>query len=347
MKAARLHEFGKPLLWDDVPMPELRTGSDVVVRIAAAGLCHTDLSVMDRALPDIKGRFPPLPFILGHENAGYVHAVGDSVTGLKVGDPVLVYGAWGCGTCVFCRRGEEQRCPVSPLTPGISPEYQGGFAEFMYVPSSRYLLKVEGNMEDLAPLTDAGLTSYRAAKRVRSHLSPGSFSLVIGAGGLGLYALQYLRLFGSSTVIAADIADDRLALAESFGASVALNLSKGDPAERVASATGGRGVKSVLDFVGTSGTAALAMRVLSADGIYVDVGLGGGTLSVPLIDLIHSESLITGSIWGTYEELAEAYELLKSGKVKSTVQKFRLSDINSAIAQMRRGELLGRAVLTS
>lgn len=345
MNAARLHEFGRPLQWDDVPTPELRTGSDVIVRMAAAGLCHTDISVIDGTLPDIKGRFPALPYILGHENAGYIHAVGDSVTGLKAGDPVLVYGAWGCGTCVFCRRGEEQRCPVSPLTPGISPEYQGGFAEFMYVPSSRYLLKVEGSMEDLAPLTDAGLTSYRATKRVRSHLSPGSFSLVIGTGGLGLYALQYLPLFGSSTVIAADVADRKLRLAENFGASVALNLREDNPVEKVASATGGRGVKSILDFVGTSATAALSMKVLSADGIYVDVGLGGGTLSVPLIDLVHSESSITGSIWGTYEELAEVYELVKSGKVKSTIQKFNLSDINSAITQMRNGELLGRAVL--
>ena len=317
----------------------------MIVRMAAAGLCHTDISVIDGTLPDIKGRFPALPYILGHENAGYVHAVGDSVTGLKAGDPVLVYGAWGCGTCVFCRRGEEQRCPVSPLTPGISPEYQGGFAEFMYVPSSRYLLKVEGSMEDLTPLTDAGLTSYRATKRVRSHLSPGSFSLVIGTGGLGLYALQYLRLFGSNTVIAADVADRKLRLAENFGASVALNLREDNPVEKVASATGGRGVKSILDFVGTSATAALSMKVLSADGIYVDVGLGGGTLSVPLIDLVHSESSITGSIWGTYEELAEVYELVKSGKVKSTIQKFNLSDINSAITQMRNGELLGRAVL--
>lgn len=347
MKAARLHEFGKPLQWDDVPMPELRTGSDVIVRMAAAGLCHTDLSVMDGTLPDIRGNFPKLPFILGHENAGYVHAVGDSVTALKVGDPVLVYGAWGCGTCAFCRRGEEQRCSKSPLTPGISPEYQGGFAEFMYVPSSRYLLKVEGNLEDLAPLTDAGLTSYRAAKRIRSHLSPGSFSLVIGAGGLGLYALQYLRLFGPTTVIAADVADNKLSLAESFGASITLNSRKDNPVERIASATGGRGVRSILDFVGTNETAALSMKVLSADGIYVDVGLGGGTLNVPLIDLIHSESQITGSMWGTYEELVEVYELLESGKVKSKVQKFKLSDINSAITQMRHGEVLGRAVLTS
>lgn len=346
MKAARLWEFGKPLRLDEIPSPELKTGTDVVIKIAGAGLCHTDIACIDGTLADIRGKFPKLPFTLGHENAGYVQEVGKDVVEFKEGDAVLVYGARGCGVCEFCRRGETQRCNVNPITFGISPEYQGGFAEEMYVPSYENLLKVTGDPTELAPLTDAGLTAYRATRKVQKHLTPGSYSLVIGVGGLGLYAVQYLKLFGTSLVIAADLIEDKLELAMKYGADFALKADASDFSSRIDSITNMKGVKSVLDFVGNRESTQLAQRVLTNNAIYVDVGLGGGSLGVPLMYLIHSESVLTGSNWGTFNELKEVYELAKSGAIKSAVRRVDLSEINDAISLLRKGEIVGRAVLT-
>ena len=331
---------------DEIPSPELRNGKDVIIRIAGAGLCHTDIACMDGVLADIRGKSPKLPFTLGHENAGYVRRVGRDVIGFKKGDAVLVYGAWGCGTCEFCRRGEKNRCPVNPITLGLSPEFEGGFAEEMYIPSYESLLKVTGDPTDLAPLTDAGLTAYRATKKVQKYLTPGSFSLVIGAGGLGLYAIQYLKLLGPSQVIATDLVEGKLELATKYGADTALKADSDDFASEIEKFTNKRRVRAVLDFVGKKESTELALKVLSNDAIYVDVGLGGGSMEVPLIYLIHSESVITGAMWGTFNELKEVYELARSGKIKSLVNRTKLSDINNAIAQMRKGRLMGRAVLT-
>lgn len=344
MKAARLVEYKKPLHLDDIPPPKLRTGADVIVKIAGAGICHTDLATIDGALPDLLGNMPELPLIMGHENAGYVYKIGDGVVGFKVGDPVLVYGGWGCGTCEFCRRGEEQRCRISPMLPGANKEYPGGFAEFLRVPSYKYLLKVEGDPTDLAPLADAGLTPYRAAKRVQRYLVPGSYSLVIGVGGLGFYALQYLNLLGNSSVIVTDLVESKLEFARKHGASFALKPGE-DFSSQIDSFTNGHKVRAVLDFVGTDESAELAMKVLSEDAIYVDIGLGGGSLKIPLMDLIHGESVITGNIWGTFSELKEVYELSRAGAIKNIVRRKKLDEINDAISQMRKGEIPGRIVV--
>ena len=346
MKAARLYAFKKPLVVEEVPEPKLLSEDGVIVRVSGAGLCHTDLSYMDGLLPDVRGRTAKFPYIMGHESSGYVYKVGGGVTGLKEGDAVLVYGAVGCGMCEFCKRGEENRCSEDPITIGLSPEYEGGFAEYMYVPSYRYLLKVKGDPTDLAPLTDAGLTAYRAVKKVRSHLNPGTFSIIFGIGGLGFYALQYMKLFGVSSIIAVDINDAKLAMAKKWGADYTFKFDDSALPGKISSITGKNGVNAIVDFVGINSTANLAMKVLSNDGIYVNIGLGGGSVTIPLIYLIHSESIVTGNMWGTYNELREVYNLAESGRVKSMVDRRKLGEINDAIADLRNGKLMGRAVIT-
>jgi propanol-preferring alcohol dehydrogenase len=346
LQAARLHSYRNPLVIEQAAEPKLRSKEGVVLKVAGAGLCHTDLAYIDGLLPDVRGKSPNFPYIMGHENSGYVSEIGDSVTGFSKGDPILVYGAVGCGTCEFCRKGEEQRCSVNPITIGLSPEYEGGFAEYMYVPSYKYLLKVEGNPTDLAPLTDAGLTSYRASKRVRNYLTPGSFSLIIGMGGLGMYALQYLKLMGVSSIITLDVVESKLEMARSFGADLVLNSRDSSVLNEIDSFTKNKGVKVIMDFVGIEATASFAMKLLSNDGIYVDIGLGGGSLSVPLINLIHTEAVITGNMWGTFRELEEAYTLAKTGTIKSLVNKVKLAGINEAINDLRQGGTNGRIVVT-
>jgi len=346
LKAARLYAFKKPLVVEEAPDPELMSDEGVIVRVSGAGLCHTDLSYMDGALPDVRGRTAKFPYIMGHESSGYVYKLGKGVTALNEGDSVLVYGAVGCGMCEFCKRGEENRCSNNPITIGLSPEYEGGFAEYMYVPSYRYLLKVRGDPTDLAPLTDAGLTAYRAVKKIRGHLNPGTFSIVFGVGGLGSYALQYMKLFGVSSIIAVDTNEDKLVMAKKWGADYALRFDDSALPGEIASITGKRGASAILDFVGINATANVAVRALSNDGIYVDIGLGGGSLTVPLMYLIHSESIITGNMWGTFNELREVYGLAESGAVKSMVDRRRLEGINDAIADLRGGKVMGRAVIT-
>ncbi|MDG6932412.1 MAG: NAD(P)-dependent alcohol dehydrogenase [Nitrososphaerota archaeon] len=346
MKAARIYEFKKPFVIEDAPFPEIKSDEGVIVNVAGAGLCHTDISYMDGLLPDVRGKVAKFPYIMGHESSGYVYKVGDGVAGFHEGDPVLVYGAVGCGMCEFCKKGEENRCSVNPMTIGLSPEYEGGFAEFMYVPTYRNLVKVSGDPTDLAPLTDAGLTAYRAAKKVRSHLDPGTYALVFGVGGLGTYAIQYMKLFGAGSIIAIDTNDSKLEFALKLGADHALKFDSESIVEHVRGITGGRPVKAALDFVGINATANAAVKLISGDGIYVDIGLGGGTLSVPVIDLIHGELLITGNMWGTFNELRETYELVKSGKVNSILTRRKLEEINSVVSDMRNGRIVGRAVLT-
>lgn len=346
MKAARLYEFKKPFIVEEAPEPEIKSENGVIVKVSGAGLCHTDISYMDGLLPDVRGKVAKFPYIMGHESSGYVYKMGEGVNGLREGDPVLVYGAVGCGMCEFCKNGEENRCSVNPMTIGLSPEFEGGFAEYMYVPSYRNLLKVEGNPTDLAPLTDAGLTAYRAVKKAVGYLRPGTFSLIIGIGGLGSYALQYMKLFGASKIIAVDVNQSKLEGALKLGASDSLNFNSNSIIEDMHSITEGSGFRAILDFVGTSMTAELAMKVISNGGVYVAIGLGGGTLTVPTINLIHTEAVITGNMWGSFNELREVYHLAHDGLVKSVLERRTLDEINQAFSDLREGRVQGRIVIT-
>ncbi len=344
MLSARIHEYQKPLAVEPIEKPRAR-GAGVIVRVGAAGLCHSDLHLI---AGEWKDSIPlRLPLVPGHEIAGYVEELGESVpAGLfEVGDLVAVFGGWGCGACHICKQGDEQACPKAKW-PGISQD--GGYAQYVSVPSYRFLIKADRKLsaEELAPLTDAGLTPYRALRRFRYMLVPGATVAVVGIGGLGSYGVQYARLFGpASTVIAIDRNEKKLDLARRFGADHTFAISDG-LRKQVMEATGGRGVDLVLDCAGAENTISASAGLLAKGGVLAIVGLFGSMIKVPLLPTVISENVVAGSLWGNYNELAEVIELARRGKVKHSLHAFKLEDINGAIALLEAGQIAGRAVIT-
>jgi propanol-preferring alcohol dehydrogenase len=349
MLCARIHAYQKPLVVEDIPKPSDANGEAVLVRIGAAGLCHSDLHLING---EWKDAIPlALPKIPGHENAGWVEQVGDTVPeGLfSRGDLVAIFGGWGCGICRFCKSGDEQLC-VAPRWPGLS-QYDGGYSEYILVPSYRFLVKVgkKGELvpEELAPLTDAGLTPYRAIKKVRHILGPGTSIAVIGMGGLGSYGIQYAKLLApNSTVIAIDRNDKKLSLAKSFGADHAVNSkTTRNIRDELLQLTDGTGVDVVLDTVGAENTISDSVRILAKGGALVVVGLFGGLIKVPLLHAIVNEYQVIPSLWGNYNELREVIELASQRKIKHAYQSFSIGQINQAIDQLKQGSIIGRAVI--
>jgi propanol-preferring alcohol dehydrogenase len=349
MLCARIHEYQRPLVVEDIPKPSNVSGEAVLVRIGAAGLCHSDLHLING---EWKDAIPlALPKIPGHENAGWVEGIGDTVPeGLfSKGDLVAIFGGWGCGICRFCKNGDEQLC-VAPRWPGLS-QYDGGYSEYILVPSYRFLVKVgkKGELvpEELAPLTDAGLTPYRAVKKVRHMLGPGTSIAVIGMGGLGSYGIQYAKLLApNSTVIAIDRNDKKLGLAKSFGADNTVNSkTTRNIRNEVLELTGGTGVDVVLDTVGAENTINDSVRILAKSGALVVVGLFGGLIKVPLLQAIVNEYQVIPSLWGNYNELREVIELAGQRKIKHAFQSFSIRQINQAIDQLKQGNIIGRAVI--
>lgn len=344
MLSARIREYQKPLAVEQIARPRAR-GDEVIIKVGAAGLCHSDLHLI---AGEWKDSIPlRLPIVPGHEIAGYVEELGDAVPKgtFEAGDLVAVSGGWGCGVCHVCKLGDEQACPKAKW-PGISQD--GGFAQYVSIPSYKFLIKADGSLsaEELAPLTDAGLTPYRAIRKFRHLLLPGTSVAVVGIGGLGSYGVQYARLFGpASTVIAIDRSEKKLDLAKRFGADRGFTISDNLRAQ-VMEATGGRGVDLVLDCAGAENTISASAGLLAKGGVLAIVGLFGSTIKVPLMPTVINENTISGSLWGNYNELAEVIDLARQGKVKHSLTSFKLENINGAIEKLKAGEIAGRAVIT-
>jgi len=330
----------------EVPEPEPGPGQ-VVVRIGGAGACHSDLHLMRDFTA---GQLPwQPPFTLGHENAGWVHALGPRVTGLEVGQPVALYGAWGCGTCPRCLLGMENYCenPLAAPVPGGGGGLgaDGGVAEFILVPSARHVLPLPDGLDPVhaAPLTDAGLTPYHAIRRSWPKLLPDATALVIGVGGLGHMGIQILKATTAATVIATDTRSEALALGRECGAD--MTVPTGDAAvQQIRDATGGRGADVVLDFVGSQETLALAAAVTRVMGDLTIVGIAGGTLPVSFFSIPYEASVQT-TYWGSRPELAEILALAARGLVRPTVTTFTLDQAFSAYQQLEAQQLEGRAVI--
>lgn len=350
MLAARMHNYNKPLLLEQVQEAKNLSGESVLVKVGGAGICRTDLQMIDgyfREYLDLE-----LPCTLGHEIAGWVEEVGESVPEnfVKKGDLVVVSAAWGCGVCPQCKIGNEQICGKGKWA-GFGPE--GGYSEFVRIPSYKYLIKVdkESNLkpEEIAPLTDAGLTTFRAIRKVKHILGPGKSIAIIGMGGLGTYAVQYARILSTgSTVLALDRNDDKLDLARRNGADHVIN-TKGKNSEdiraEVKKATGRNEVNAVIDLVGLEETIRMGFSMLATEGVYVSSGLVGNQIKMPLFPLVSRELQYYGSFWGTYNDLREVMELAKKGMIKHHIQKFGLSEANDALDLLREGKILGRGVL--
>ena len=247
MKAFQFVAAQKPPELREVPVPEPGAGQ-VLIKIGGAGACHSDLHILEAPPKPGPAR---APFTLGHENAGWVEKLGPGATGFAVGDPVIVYGPWGCGLCMNCRVGRENYCqnPGNIKAGGLGSD--GGMAPYFLVPSTRFLIPL-GTLDprEAAPLSDAALTSYHAVKRSLHLLGPGSTAVVIGAGGLGQMAIQILRvLSGATTIIAVDTSADKLKIAKDMGADEVL-LSGDAAVTRIKDMTRGQGAELVLDMVG-------------------------------------------------------------------------------------------------
>ncbi|HEX5292878.1 MAG TPA: NAD(P)-dependent alcohol dehydrogenase [Streptosporangiaceae bacterium] len=342
MRALQYRSIGSAPEVVTVPDPEPGPGQ-VLLKVTAAGVCHSDLSVM--SLPAGVLRYE-LPLTLGHEGAGTVAALGAGVSGWQLGDAVAVYGAWGCGNCGACAAGRENYCPhaagLGIFPPGLGAP--GAIAEYLLVADGRHLVAL-GDLDPVAsvPLTDAGLTPYHAIKRTLPKLVPGSTAVVLGAGGLGHVAIQLLRALSPARVIALDVTDEKLALARAVGAHETL-ASGPDAAAAVRELTGGRGARAVFDFVGTQATVDLAGAVAGLESDVVIVGIGGGALAVGFGVLPH-ETTVTAPYWGTRPELAEVLELARAGAVQVHVETYSLDEAPRAYERLRQGAVGGRAVI--
>ena len=343
MQALRLTDWHHDAELVEVEQPDPAPG-EVLVRVGAAGACHSDLHLMHDFTAGAVPWGPP--FTLGHENAGWVHAVGDGVRGVEVGEPVAVYGPWGCGRCPRCRVGAENYCEHQPTLPaaGGGLGVDGGMAPFMLVPDARWLVGL-GDLDpiDAAPLTDAGLTPYHAVRRSRSLLGPGSTAVVVGVGGLGHMAVQILRELTPATIIAVDARPEAQALALELGADHA--LAPGDDAvTEVLARTGGLGVDVAIDIVGSESTLAFAAAVTRRLGHLTIVGLGGGVVPVGFFSLAYEVSVAT-TYWGSIPELGEVLALASAGRLRAEVHRFDLPHAMDAYRRMQSGELSGRAVI--
>ncbi len=310
----------------------------MLIEIEGAGVCATDLHTID-------GEMEPagvtLPRVLGHENAGRVAAIGDLVSTVAVGDPVLVFPPFSCGLCVACRRGREMLCDRHEFT-GLTVD--GGFAEYVVV-SERSVLKLPDGVEpvDVAPHADAGVTAYHAVKRVAHLAVPGATAVVLGVGGVGHVGLQLLRELGSGALVAAvDPSPQRRALAAGLGADAVFD--SGEVVEAIRDLTGGRGADLVIDFVGTDQTHAAGTGMLARGGTYSIVGFGG-TLSLPSAAMVGNELTAMANLVGSWIDLWEVMQLHARGKLTLKTETHRLEDVNDVLDMLREGAVTGRAVL--
>jgi NAD+-dependent secondary alcohol dehydrogenase Adh1 len=341
VKAARLHSFDEDHLHlDDVDEPTLEGPNDVIVRIGGAGLCRTDLHIIEGIL---RATFPDrtLPYTLGHENAGWVEEVGPHVTTVAPGDAVIVHPKASCGVCEGCRRGEDMYCGGGAF-PGLDTD--GGFAEYLKT-SERALVKMDPSLEpkDVAAFADAGITAYRAAKKATGTLPAGSKCVVIGVGGLGHIGIQCLRAMSPTDIIAADVSEEARKLAEQAGADHVIEAGEGI-VERVMSLTDGRGAEAVVDFVGERGVPEQVPAMLCQGGTYYVVGYGEN-VNIPNWDFVIREINVVGVLVGSYSDLSELMALAARGKVKLHTQVYGLDNINQAIDDLNGGRLAGRGIL--
>jgi len=341
MRAARLHSYDDDhLSIDDVPEPKISGPNDVIVRIGGAGLCRTDLHIIEGILAET---FPDLelPYTLGHENAGWVEDVGSNVSTVRVGDPVIVHPLVSCGVCLGCRRGEDMYCDNGAF-PGLSQD--GGFAEYLLT-GERSLIKLDPILEpkSVAAMADAGITAMRAAKKVARNSSAQTRVVVMGVGGLGHIGIQCLRALSPVEIIAADTNEGARKLAEETGADHVIEAGEG-VVERVLELTDGVGAEAVLDFVGERGVPAQVPGMLRQGGTYYVVGYGE-RVDIPNWDFVIREINVVGNLVGNYMDLVELMALAARGKVMLHTQEYSLKDINQAIDDLYAGRLNGRGIL--
>lgn len=334
MKAAVVHAFRQPLQIEEVPVPDVPPGQ-VLVKVMASGVCHTDLHAADGDWP-VK---PALPFIPGHEGVGYVAAAGAGVRGLKEGDRVGV--PWlhtACGHCEHCITGWETLCDHQQMT-GYT--VNGGYAEYVLAdPGYVGLLPARVGFSEIAPVLCAGVTVYKGLKVLEC--KPGDWVAISGIGGLGHLAVQYAKAMGFH-VAAVDIDDEKLALASRLGASMVINARRQDPAHEMQRAI--RGAHGVLVTAVSRIAFAQGLGMLHKRGTMSLVGLPPGDFALPIFDVVLNAKTVRGSIVGTRKDLQEALAFAGEGLVRTTYSEDRLDHINEVFTRLRKGDVEGRVVM--
>lgn len=334
MKAAVVREFGKPLTIEEMPVK--RPGrNELLVKVIASGVCHTDLHAADGDWP-VK---PKLPLVPGHEGVGYVVAVGEGVEHVKEGDAVGVpwlYSA--CGYCEHCITGWETLCE-SQQNGGYSVD--GGYAEYV-IADARYVGKLPANVNflEMAPILCAGVTVYKGLKETET--KPGQWVAISGIGGLGHVAVQYAKAMGMH-VAAIDVSDDKLNLAKKLGADLVVNAKQQDPGAYLQKEAGGMHgvlVTAVSPIAFSQGISALRRK-----GTIALNGLPPGSFDLPIFETVLKRITVRGSIVGTRKDLQEAIDFAVEGKVKATVHASKLEDINTVFDAMKKGQIEGRMVM--
>jgi NAD+-dependent secondary alcohol dehydrogenase Adh1 len=339
VKAVRVHKFHDMPVIDEVPEPRLISPFDVIVKIGGAGVCRTDLHIIEGQWDSRMNT--PLPYILGHENAGWVHEVGEAVTNVQPGDTVILHPTPTCGLCHACRAGDDMHCENSTF-PGLSTD--GGMAEYLKT-SARACVKLDPTTKpkDVAALADAGITAYHAVRKALPLLYPGTTAVVIGAGGLGHIGIQCLAALSATDIIVVDRNPDALKLAGQLGAKHTV-VADGNQVDAVKDLTNGNGAHVVLDFVAEQGAEMDAWNMTAPGGSDFVIGYGG-TLTLPTLDIISTERNVIGNIVGTYNELAELMALAQAGKVTLHTKTYPLAAAPDALADLDAGRVRGRAIL--
>ncbi|NDB62740.1 MAG: zinc-binding alcohol dehydrogenase [Nitrosopumilaceae archaeon] len=347
MKAARIMEPEKPLEISEVQTPK-PTGSEVLVKVKAVGVCHSDLHLWEGGYDTGDGfmkvtdRGVKFPVIPGHEIVGTVTEIGSTVQGISVGDNVLVYPWIGCGNCSACRIGNDNVCDA-PRSLGVFQN--GGYAEYALIPHFKFLAKVTGmDLEAAASLACSGLTAYNAIKK--SGATSQSNVVIFGAGGLGLMGVQIARAITNANIIIVDIDDAKLQTAKELGADHSVNSKDPEATQKIMTLCGGKGADCVIDFVNAPPTVKMGLAIIRKRGTMTLVGLFGGAIELSLVSVPLKAITIQGAYTGNYNEMVELLNLAKRGVINPIISKrYSLSEANTALEDLKARKILGRAII--
>ena len=347
MKSAQIIEPNKPLQINEIVLPN-PNGNQVIIRVKSTGVCHSDLHLWDGGYDTGDGfmkvtdrgvKFPVTP---GHEVVGTVEQMGDSVEGVNIGDLVLVYPWIGCEQCPTCQSGDTNLCEL-PKSLGVFQN--GGYAECVLVPDSKFLAKINNLDPDAAAsLACSGLTAFTAIKKALVN-KPENI-LIVGAGGLGLMGVQIAKALTNSNIICADLDDEKLNSAKKLGATHIVNTKKPDAIKEIMSICNEKGVDSIIDFVNAPPTVKMDLSIIRKRGNIVLVGLFGGSIDLSLVSIPLKAITIQGAYTGNYNDMIELVKLAESGVINPIVSKhYTLDEANIALEDLKNRKIIGRAVI--
>lgn len=344
MRAFRMLKWQEPPALVEIDRPEPGPG-EIRIKVAGNGVCQSDLHMSK--LPPAMEKFLgwKMPFTLGHEVGGWIDALGSGVSGFEEGQPVAVVSTRSCGHCLECDAGFDNACDSNKVGRGYG--MNGGIADYLIVESTRPILPLAHlDPRRAGPLTDAGSTSFHGVHRVSDRLGPGRSAFVIGAGGLGSFAIQYLKILTKAHILVADVAADKRARALELGADEVIDGGLENVAAEVLKRTEGRGVDAVLDFVGTTATISTSIAALAKLGRYALIGAGEGKLEMPLMSALASKGAsVCSFVGGTAEDTRSAIELAEQGLLRNDIEFFDIADTAKAFERLAAGKLIGRAVI--